>query len=82
MPPKSHQRLTTHAQEMMRDVAAPLAPASRRPSAGDECVRIVSELDKNGWQRQKTAEQLGMSRKSLWEKMRRFGIVDAQGGSA
>ncbi len=73
------ERLISHALEMMREVAAPPAPASRRPSAGDERAKIVNELNKNGWQRQKTAEQLGMSRKSLWEKMRKLGIVDEEG---
>jgi transcriptional regulator with PAS, ATPase and Fis domain len=40
----------------------------------EERGRIVAELEKNGWQRQETARQLGISRKSLWDKMRRLGI--------
>ncbi len=38
--------------------------------------RILSMLDANGWQRQNTAHALGISRKVLWEKMRKFQIVD------
>ena len=40
-----------------------------------ERLRIIAELDRNHWQRQITAARLGMSRKSLWEKMRKLGIV-------
>ncbi|MQR01395.1 sigma 54-interacting transcriptional regulator [Glaciimonas soli] len=39
--------------------------------------RILSMLDANGWQRQNTAHALGISRKVLWEKMRKFQIVDS-----
>lgn len=36
--------------------------------------RIIQALDDNGWRRQDTAAQLGISRKVLWEKMRKFQI--------
>jgi DNA-binding NtrC family response regulator len=41
-----------------------------------ECERryIESALEANGWQIARSAEELGISRKSLWEKMRRLGI--------
>ncbi|RYX95930.1 MAG: sigma-54-dependent Fis family transcriptional regulator [Comamonadaceae bacterium] len=75
-------RLISSALEMVQDMDAPVAgpAASRRASSADERARIIAELEKNGWQRQKTAEQLGMSRKSLWEKMRKFGIEDEEVG--
>ncbi|QBC32118.1 MULTISPECIES: sigma 54-interacting transcriptional regulator [Pandoraea] len=40
-----------------------------------ERARIVASLDANGWRRQDTANALGISRKVLWEKMRKYQIV-------
>src|SRR5690606_3406665 len=40
----------------------------------DERQRIVTALDANNWRRQDTADSLGISRKVLWEKMRKFRI--------
>lgn len=37
--------------------------------------RIISALDANGWRRQDTAHAMGISRKVLWEKMRKYQIV-------
>jgi DNA-binding NtrC family response regulator len=70
-------RLITHALELTREAGGRQLPVSSRPSQANERARILSELEKNGWQRQKTAEQLGMSRKSLWEKMRKLGINES-----
>ncbi len=69
-------RLITNALALASDCGDPHPPASSRASQADERARIVSGLQKNGWQRQKTADELGMSRKSLWEKMRKFGITE------
>jgi DNA-binding NtrC family response regulator len=66
-------RMISHALALASDCGQS-PPAPGRASQDNERARIVSELQKNGWQRQKTADQLGMSRKSLWEKMRKFGI--------
>ena len=65
------------ALDRVRDMAAPQSAVAvaRRATGSEERARIIRELDRNSWQRQRTAEQLGMSRKSLWEKMRRFNIV-------
>jgi DNA-binding NtrC family response regulator len=40
-----------------------------------ERARIVAALDANGWRRQDTANALGISRKVLWEKMRKYQIL-------
>ncbi|MBP6020571.1 MAG: sigma-54-dependent Fis family transcriptional regulator [Burkholderiaceae bacterium] len=40
-----------------------------------ERERIVEALDTHGWRRLDTAAELGISRKVLWEKMRKFQIV-------
>ena len=38
--------------------------------------RIIEALDAHNWRRQDTANHLKMSRKVLWEKMRKFQIID------
>ncbi|KAK77158.1 sigma-54-dependent Fis family transcriptional regulator [Bordetella holmesii] len=43
-----------------------------------ERERILAALDSNGWRRQDTAHHLGISRKVLWEKMRKLRLGDAQ----
>ena len=35
-------------------------------------------LDANAWRRQDTAQYLGISRKVLWEKMRKYQIFDEE----
>ncbi|NYI01323.1 sigma 54-interacting transcriptional regulator [Cupriavidus plantarum] len=52
-------------------------PAESRGDA-EERRRIIAALDANGWRRQDTATCLGISRKVLWEKMRKFQIVDSE----
>ena len=39
---------------------------------------ILEVLDQQGWQMNRTAVALGISRKNLWEKMRRLGIASDQ----
>lgn len=70
-------RLIMRALQQVQDSEATATPgAGRGRLDADERERILNELSKNGWQRQKTADQLGMSRKSLWEKMRKYSIAD------
>ena len=45
---------------------------------GEERRRILAALDANGWRRQDTAASLGISRKVLWEKMRKYQIADSE----
>src|SRR3546814_700563 len=40
-----------------------------------ERERILQALDDNAWRRQDSAAQLGISRKVLWEKMRKYQIA-------
>ncbi len=67
-------RLITRAMEQVQQSEA--AGGAKPHFNADEHDRILAELERNGWQRQKTADHLGMSRKSLWEKMRKYGIAD------
>ena len=43
-----------------------------------ECQKILDALNANGWSRTRTAEALGISRKSLWEKMRKFSLTERE----
>lgn len=52
-----------------------LVAVDRSPQDVAERNRIVAALDANGWRRQDTATHLGISRKVLWEKMRKYQIV-------
>ncbi|WP_439893683.1 sigma 54-interacting transcriptional regulator (plasmid) [Ralstonia sp. 25C] len=45
---------------------------------GEERRRILAALDANHWRRQDTAATLGISRKVLWEKMRKYQIADGE----
>jgi len=44
----------------------------------NERNRVLAALEANGWRRQDTASHLGISRKVLWEKMRKFQIFDEE----
>lgn len=53
----------------------PRAPRDLRGSVEDaERTAILDALERNEWTITKTAAALGISRKSLWEKMRRYQI--------
>lgn len=41
-----------------------------------ERVKIIEALERNAWRRQDSAADLGISRKVLWEKMRKFDITE------
>jgi len=55
---------------------------SLTPAEQAERERIVAALDAHGWRRQETAQYLGISRKALWEKMRKLQITGPQGIAA
>ena len=43
-----------------------------------ERSRVLAALDANSWRRQDSAQYLGISRKVLWEKMRKYQIFDEE----
>ena len=49
--------------------------ASRRTLVQAERECIEAALERNGWSRLVTAKELGISRSSLWEKLKRHGLV-------
>lgn len=40
--------------------------------------RVLAAPDANSWRRQDTAQNLGISRKIMWEKMRKYQIFDEE----
>jgi DNA-binding NtrC family response regulator len=69
--------LARNAQSAPADHAAePLVDRSKWDM--NERNRVLAALDANGWRRQDTALHLGISRKVLWEKMRKFQIFDEE----
>ncbi len=79
---------TIHPRDLPPEVVDPQAeplPAARdAPSAsaplpsppGSERERLVQALDAHQWRRDATARALGMSRTTLWRKMRELGLLD------
>ncbi|QDV05743.1 Transcriptional regulatory protein ZraR [Planctomycetes bacterium Poly30] len=54
--------------------AASLGQAPRTPDEEAERMRILRALDDHGWNRSRASESLGISRVTLWKKIRRYGI--------
>ena len=50
------------------------APAAKPPLEDAEMHAIVSCLERNEYNRTRTAAELGISRNTLWRKMKRYGI--------
>lgn len=53
------------------------SPDHQRWDSADR-TRVLDALATNGWRRQDTAQYLGISRKVLWEKMRKYQISDTE----
>ena len=73
-------RLLSHARHARGQVSdTPLHPAVDR-SKWDmaERNRVLAALATNAWRRQDTAQHLGISRKVLWEKMRKYQIFEEE----
>jgi DNA-binding NtrC family response regulator len=60
---------------------APAEDAPWKPTTLEDALRepekriIVKALDANAWNRQKTAEQLGINRTTLYKKMKAYGLL-------
>ena len=85
------QPLIQRALALMRGVQpAPMAglpdrsgltdTGERKGWNGAERNKIIAALETNAWKRQDTAQYLGISRKVLWEKMRKYQILDGEPG--
>lgn len=71
-------RVLPKQNEATAAAAADGAGADRRGWNSQERNRIIDALQANDWRRQDAAHQLGISRKVLWEKMRKYQIVDGE----
>jgi DNA-binding NtrC family response regulator len=67
--------LARNAQPVPPDIA-PEVVVDKSKWDMNERARVVAALEANGWRRQDTAAHMGISRKVLWEKMRKFQIFD------
>ncbi len=50
--------------------------ADARPLRSPEAQRLVELLQAHGWRREKTAAALGISRSTLWRRMKEFDLID------
>ncbi|MCG5073927.1 sigma 54-interacting transcriptional regulator [Paraburkholderia tagetis] len=64
------------AQPAAAEAVAPVVDRSKWDMA--ERSRLLAALDANGWRRKDTAQYLGISRKVLWEKIRKYQIFDEE----
>jgi PAS domain S-box-containing protein len=76
-----------HVEHLPPDVREGGAAATRaaaapdRPSAADERDALVEALERSGWNRTRAAEALGVSRVTVWKRMKRHGISEGSGGA-
>ncbi len=78
------ERILQQAQNLSA-ATFPAEPEPREPTRIDrsqwdqeERNRVITALNANDWKRQQTAAHLGISRKVLWEKMRKYQISDGE----
>jgi DNA-binding NtrC family response regulator len=74
------RRLIAHARNAQPAPAEIVAQIVVDRSKWDmaERERVLAALASNAWRRQDTAQYLGISRKVLWEKMRKYQIFDEE----
>jgi DNA-binding NtrC family response regulator len=75
------------AHHLPPDVGAAPRPAAARAAeerAAEERRQLVEALERTGWNRTRAAEALGVSRVTLWKRIKRHGVAvpDADGGGA
>lgn len=56
------------------EVSAPAVADPGRP--GSERERILEALEAHRWRREEAAQALGISRTTLWRRMRELGLED------
>lgn len=74
--PQRLQALLAHAQRTQAALSGRSPDVARWDMA--DRTRVLDALTTNGWRRQETAQYLGISRKVLWEKMRKYRISDTE----
>jgi PAS domain S-box-containing protein len=71
--PGRRQAVGTAAAEGPEPVRAPVAPAAAEP--GD----LRRALEEHRWERAKAAQALGISRATLWRRMKAAGLIEPRG---
>ena len=74
------KRMGEQRRKVKRAAASLIHRNQRKGWNGSERNRIIAALEINDWKRQDTAQHLGISRKVLWEKMRKYQILDGEPG--
>jgi DNA-binding NtrC family response regulator len=69
------ERTAVAPDEGETPIADPAADSPGDPSAEPERQRIVQALESSQWRRSEAAAALGMSRTTLWRKMREYGLI-------
>jgi transcriptional regulator with PAS, ATPase and Fis domain len=63
-------------QELARDAQpAPAAASVLAPEAPDEAAQLRRVLDQHHWRRDESSQALGISRSTLWRRMRELGLT-------
>jgi transcriptional regulator with GAF, ATPase, and Fis domain len=73
LPPEVLAPAKAHAPQP--PVALDVAPIPPADAPGDECARLRRALDAHRWSRAETASALGLSRSTLWRRMRALGLA-------
>jgi transcriptional regulator with PAS, ATPase and Fis domain len=47
-----------------------------KPIEDSECKILMETLEKNNWNKVKTAEELRLHRTTLWRKMQKYGLIE------
>ena len=68
--------LTESVESLRRDGTAPAAP---RPAPDARAQEIIDALKRNKGSKTKTAEELGVSKATLWRHMQKYGITGEYG---
>ncbi len=76
--PQRLQALLAHAQRTQAALSERAHESIGRWDNSADRTRVIDALATNGWRRQETAQYLGISRKVLWEKMRKYQISDTE----
>jgi len=65
---------TIHAEDLPAEILEG-KPAGNEPPAPDERERLRAALESHHWRRDEAAAALGMSRTTLWRKMRELDLT-------
>jgi DNA-binding NtrC family response regulator len=79
LPEDLSEEVRHHHPLERRDVGEHCAQEQVSDTNNPEYSRLLAALESNHWRRDETAKALGLSRTTLWRKMREFGLVRRAG---